>query len=184
MTVLRVGLPAPDVLEDPDLTGPILINFVFGVLLLLGSKPHFGDIYALFICGNLLSYFLYNFMSKVTHQLNSERANFSLSNHERNRIRRATNAFSCSHWCCFIPAQLVRRTTEPGNIHLVSNFGRTIHALTDEGRVHRKPKNPNHIPTLPLLCKFRDDRCILNLLFINKNNRTKRMKINLASYEF
>jgi hypothetical protein len=37
----------------------------FGFLLLLSGKVHFGDIYAIFVVGNLLLYFLFNFMSQV-----------------------------------------------------------------------------------------------------------------------
>jgi hypothetical protein len=34
-------------------------------LLLLSGKIHFGDIYAIFVIGNLLLYFLFNFMSQI-----------------------------------------------------------------------------------------------------------------------
>jgi hypothetical protein len=53
-------------IHDPDLSGPILIALSFGFLLLLARKVHFGDIYAMFILGNLLVYFLLNFISQVT----------------------------------------------------------------------------------------------------------------------
>lgn len=49
----------------PDLFGPLLIGFVFGALLLLSGKIHFGDIYALFVIGNILMFLLFNLMSKV-----------------------------------------------------------------------------------------------------------------------
>ena len=52
-------------MEDPDLSGPILIALCFGMLLLLSGKIHFGDIYAIFVIGNLLLYFLFNLMSQV-----------------------------------------------------------------------------------------------------------------------
>ena len=35
------------------------------MLLLLSGKIHFGDIYAIFVLGNILLYFLFNFMSQV-----------------------------------------------------------------------------------------------------------------------
>lgn len=63
--VLRVGKPTEEMIEDPDLSGPILIALCFGMLLLLSGKVHFGDIYAIFIVGNTFVYFLFNFMSQV-----------------------------------------------------------------------------------------------------------------------
>ena len=54
-------------IEDPDLSGPTLIALCFGILLLLTGKVHFGDIYAIFIFGNFLLYFLFNFMSQVNN---------------------------------------------------------------------------------------------------------------------
>ena len=54
-----------EVIENPDLTGPILIAIILGTLLLLAGKSHFGDIYVMFIVGNILSYILFNLMSKV-----------------------------------------------------------------------------------------------------------------------
>jgi hypothetical protein len=53
------------VLDAPDLTGPILIAAIMGVLLLLSGKLHFGDIIGLSFFGSLLLYFLLNFMSSV-----------------------------------------------------------------------------------------------------------------------
>ncbi len=38
---------------------------VFGCLLLLSGKIHFGDIYAMFLFGNTIMYFLINFMNQV-----------------------------------------------------------------------------------------------------------------------
>jgi hypothetical protein len=67
--VLKVGKPDYDMIMNPDLAGPVLIAFAFGLLLLFSGKLHFGDIYALFIIGNLFLYFLFNFMTKVTFNL-------------------------------------------------------------------------------------------------------------------
>ena len=53
---------------DPDLSGPILIALLFGFLLLLAGKIHFGDIYAVFIFGNLLVYVFFNFMAQVNNK--------------------------------------------------------------------------------------------------------------------
>jgi hypothetical protein len=63
--ILKLTKPSDDVIEDPDLSGPILIALCFGMLLLLAGKMHFGDIYAIFILGNLMLYFLFNLMSQV-----------------------------------------------------------------------------------------------------------------------
>lgn len=65
MMILKMSKPSEEVIEDPDLSGPILIALCFGVLLLLSGKIHFGDIYAIFVFGNLLMYFLFNFMSQI-----------------------------------------------------------------------------------------------------------------------
>lgn len=50
---------------NPDLSGPIFIAFLLGFLLLFSGQLQFGDVYALFIFGNLYLYFLFNFMAKV-----------------------------------------------------------------------------------------------------------------------
>ena len=50
---------------NPDLAGPIFIAFTFGFLILLSGQLHLGDIYALFIFGNLGLFMLFNFMNKV-----------------------------------------------------------------------------------------------------------------------
>jgi hypothetical protein len=42
-----------------------LIALCFGMLLLLSGKVHFGDIYAIFVLGNILLFFLFNFMSQI-----------------------------------------------------------------------------------------------------------------------
>jgi hypothetical protein len=63
--VLKFGQPSYDIVHDPDLSGPIVIGLALGCLLLLAGKIHFGDIYAMFILGNLLIYFLLNFISQV-----------------------------------------------------------------------------------------------------------------------
>ena len=63
--VLMLGTPDDQVLDSPDLSGPIVIALCFGMLLLLAGKVHFGDIYAIFVIGNILVYFLFNFMSQA-----------------------------------------------------------------------------------------------------------------------
>ena len=57
--VLMLGTPDDQVLDSPDLSGPIAIALCFGMLLLLAGKVHFGDIYAIFVVGNILIYFLF-----------------------------------------------------------------------------------------------------------------------------
>lgn len=42
-----------------------MIALCFGMLLLLSGKVHFGDIYAIFVLGNILLFFLFNFMSQI-----------------------------------------------------------------------------------------------------------------------
>jgi len=68
MTLL-IQQPDYSLLENSDLAGPILIAMAFGCLLLLSGKIHFGDIYAMFVFGNTLMYFLINYMSQVTSLL-------------------------------------------------------------------------------------------------------------------
>ena len=63
--MLRLGQPDEEMLEEADLSGPIAIALCFGMLLLLSGKIQFGDIYAIFVLGNVLLYFLFNFMSQV-----------------------------------------------------------------------------------------------------------------------
>lgn len=63
--VLKFSQPTYDIIHDPDMSGPIVIAFALGFLLLFAGKIHFGDIYAMFILGNGLLYCLLNFMSQV-----------------------------------------------------------------------------------------------------------------------
>lgn len=42
-----------------------MIAMLFGCLLLLSGKIHFGDIYAMFLFGNSIMYFLINYMNQV-----------------------------------------------------------------------------------------------------------------------
>ena len=65
MIIVKFGQPSSDIIQNPDLSGPILIALSLGCLLLMAGKIHFGDIYAMFILGNLLIYFLLNFISQV-----------------------------------------------------------------------------------------------------------------------
>jgi hypothetical protein len=62
---MKISQPTYDMIHDPDLSGPILIALTLGCLLLFSGKVHFGDIYAMFILGNILFYFLLNYMSQV-----------------------------------------------------------------------------------------------------------------------
>ena len=64
--VLKVAKPSEEVIDNPDLFGPIFIALCFGVLLLVSGKIQFGDIYAIFIVGNMLIYFLFNLISQVS----------------------------------------------------------------------------------------------------------------------
>ena len=54
-----------ELVQSPDLSGPILISVTLGFLLLLGGKMHFSDIEAGFIIGTVLLYMLFNCMNKV-----------------------------------------------------------------------------------------------------------------------
>lgn len=51
-------------LEDPDMAGPLLFVIVFGSLLLLTGKAHFGSIYGFGTLGSLGIYLVINFMSQ------------------------------------------------------------------------------------------------------------------------
>lgn len=63
--ILKLAKPSEEVIEDPDLSGPVIIALCFGLLLLLSGKLQFGDIYALFVIGNILLFLLFNFMSQL-----------------------------------------------------------------------------------------------------------------------
>lgn len=65
VTIIKLEKPTQRYIEEPDLFGPVVIAFGFGMLLLASGKVHFGDIYALFVMGNLLIYLLFNLMSQV-----------------------------------------------------------------------------------------------------------------------
>lgn len=61
-----------DLVDFPDLSGPILIALCLGFLLLLGGKIHFSDILTYFILGNIVLYVLFMFMGKVINHLRRE----------------------------------------------------------------------------------------------------------------
>jgi hypothetical protein len=54
-----------ELIESPDLSGPVAIALLLGFLLLLGGKMHFSDILTEFVLGNAAMYVLFNFMAKV-----------------------------------------------------------------------------------------------------------------------
>lgn len=51
-------------MDDTDLAGPLLFCFVFGILLFLAGKSHFGYIYGVALLGSLSIYLLLNAMSE------------------------------------------------------------------------------------------------------------------------
>jgi len=64
MTVLNPSKPAATTLmDDPDLSGPVLFCLGFGSLLLLSGKIHFGAIYGVALIGAASMYTLLNLMS-------------------------------------------------------------------------------------------------------------------------
>jgi len=91
--VLKMGEPDYDMIMNPDLAGPVFIAFAFGFLLLFSGKIHFGDIYALFIIGNLFLFVLFNFMARVLFVLSFiERCDFTIQHNEYFRILPAAYA--------------------------------------------------------------------------------------------
>lgn len=52
-------------LEEPDMAGPLLFVFVFGGLLLLAGKMHFGAIYGFGLLGSMGIYGVMNLMAQV-----------------------------------------------------------------------------------------------------------------------
>jgi len=64
MTVLNPSKPAATTLmDDPDLSGPLIFCLGFGGLLLLSGKIHFGFIYGVALIGAIAMYTLLNLMS-------------------------------------------------------------------------------------------------------------------------
>jgi hypothetical protein len=51
-------------LEDPDMAGPLLFAIIFGFLLMLAGKLHFGAIYGFGMLGSLGIYTVMNLMSQ------------------------------------------------------------------------------------------------------------------------
>jgi len=64
MTVLNPSKPAAtNLMDDPDLSGPLMFCLGFGSLLLLSGKIHFGYIYGVALIGAASMYTLLNLMS-------------------------------------------------------------------------------------------------------------------------
>ena len=51
-------------MDDADLAGPLMLFFVFGMLLLLSGKQQFGYIYGVALMGDIAIYLLLNMMSE------------------------------------------------------------------------------------------------------------------------
>ena len=54
-----------DVIQDSDMAGPILFCLLFGTLLLLSGKTHFGYIYGVALFGTVSLHWLFNLMSST-----------------------------------------------------------------------------------------------------------------------
>lgn len=65
MSIIKLEKPTIRYVEQSDLSGPAFIGFMLGLLLLLSGKMHFGDIYALYVVGNILIFILVNLMSQA-----------------------------------------------------------------------------------------------------------------------
>lgn len=64
LTVLDPSRPAAtNLMDDPDLSGPLIFCLAFGSLLLLSGKIHFGYIYGVALVGAVAMYTLLNLMS-------------------------------------------------------------------------------------------------------------------------
>ena len=51
-------------LKNPDMSGPVLITVVYGMLLALGKKLSFGYIYGFSFFGSFMVYFILNLLLK------------------------------------------------------------------------------------------------------------------------
>lgn len=69
ISIVSLGEADRELITAPDLSGPILISFLLGLLLLLGGKIHFSDILSYFVLGNGAMYMLFNCMAKVLPSL-------------------------------------------------------------------------------------------------------------------
>ena len=61
-TTVLIQKPVDDFMEEPDMTGPILLSTVLSLLLLLRRKVSFGFIYGYGFFGSFVIYFLLNMM--------------------------------------------------------------------------------------------------------------------------
>ena len=61
-TAVFIQKPVNGFMDEPDLTGPILLSTVLSFLLLLRWKVSFGFIYGYGVFGSLVIYFLLNLM--------------------------------------------------------------------------------------------------------------------------
>lgn len=54
---------APEILNDTDLAGPLIFGLLFGIILLVSGKVHFGYIYGVGLMGCIAMYIVLNLMS-------------------------------------------------------------------------------------------------------------------------
>ncbi|RKP39061.1 hypothetical protein BJ085DRAFT_21079, partial [Dimargaris cristalligena] len=66
LTVLNPARAVPkDLMDDADMSGPLIFCLLFGTFLLFSGKVHFGYIYGVGLLGCLSVYFLLNLMSET-----------------------------------------------------------------------------------------------------------------------
>lgn len=140
-----------EVIEEPDLTGPILIAVILGILLLLAGKSHFGDIYVMFIVGNILSYLIFNFMSQVRFFTISGRCDSSLQHHEHTRLWAIADVGFRLVWDCVFVEEYIGNFVKFGNFSMVIGKCIKIHGVPDENQHRIEQKAINHVPTVSVL---------------------------------
>lgn len=63
---MRSSSLSEDVIKDSDMAGPLLFCLLFGTLLLLSGKTHFGYIYGVALFGTVSLHWLFKLMSSAT----------------------------------------------------------------------------------------------------------------------
>ena len=63
LSVLKMSKCDEKFLNETDMTGPLLLGFIFGMCLLFAGKAHFGYIYGFGFTGTFCLYFILNLLS-------------------------------------------------------------------------------------------------------------------------
>ena len=156
ISIIKLETPTQRYIEESDLFGPSMIAFLLGLLLMLSGKMHFGDIYALFVLGNILIFVLFNLMSsKEIISLYAIMSTLGYCLFPMLLVGTGGYIYEAS--------KLFGNSIEPGIVGVVCIFGFGLYWDIDKSEWEWS-EDANRVPAVFVLCKFCNDHYILSIL--------------------